>query len=594
MKLILKLLLSPFLMVTGALVVILYYLSLVVGTEMPPMVMSIFLFLSLFYIVVALIFRYFFSFFVNSISLKLIGFYITTALVPLILLAIFTSVGVFFAIGISQSYFLNKSIKYNYNNVFDLNEKSPTFDTDHKQLYFKNKDEKKLLDEDFFENLHKFLDFDFAVYTIDLPINKPGLSGDMLDNGMKFEANFEKLPKVFSKIFSTDDKIVVNDKKLNNFSLDYSKLSYPIIYSLNEGEYDDKVVFLLQINASDLMKNFFYSKSSFSKYNRLVARLIASIALALFAFQVYLFFRGVFYMSTISSSAGLLKKGANEIAAGNFDYRIGKLKDKQLDDIGESFNLMASNIKKLISQLVKKQQLEHEFQIARKIQESALSVGFHKENSVGMAVFSEPSKEVGGDYFNFIKRDDGITILAGDVSGKGIGAAMYVSEINGLFSAMVSKNSAGMEIAEALHRFFLKRGEKKVFFTASLLEIDFKSKLINYFRLGDPPLMAKMKTGNWEVYTPAGIPAGMRGVSDFKKFITPQTINIDEIELLFSFSDGFYEVMHSSESEILENLEKCYHSDSKVFYNNLVALPQNQEGDKDMLDDVTFAIITFG
>jgi len=596
MKFFFRLLFSPFLLVTGALVVFLYYLSFMVGVEVSISILSIFVALSLLYIIVALVFRYFFGLFVNSISLKLIGFYITTAVVPLVLLAILTVFGIFFAIGISQSYFLTKSINYHYNESFSetKNNRIVSFDTDHKQLFFKFKSEKKLLDSAFFEKLHNYLDFDFAVYTVDLPFEAPGSKGLALNGEINFEEKLSKVPKIFNKLYSTDNDIVLNEKNINNFDLNLKKISYPVIYLLGDSKYSDWVVFYLQIDTSRLINSFFYSNASFSKFNRLVLKFIFSIALALFAFQVYLFLRGVFYMSTISSSAGLLKKGANEIAKGNFDYKIRKLNDKQLNEIGISFNSMAKSIKKLISQLVEKQQMEHEFQIARKIQASALSVGFHKEKSIDMAVFSEPSKEVGGDYFNFIKREDGITILAGDVSGKGLGAAMYVSEINGLFSAMVTKNSSGLEIAEALHRFFIKRGDKKVFFTATLLEVDFKLGIIHYFRMGDPPLIVRTKQGDWNILKPIGIPAGMRGVTDFAKYIHPQTINIQEIDAIFVFSDGYFEIMGSSENEIIESLEKSYSHDAKEFYDKLVKIPNNTQLDKNMLDDVTFAIITLG
>ncbi len=595
MKTVFKIFFSPFLIVTGLLVVSLYYLSFFIGVELSITVLTTFIFLAISYMVLAFVTKFFFRFFLNSISLKLIGFYITTALVPIILLGIILSVAVFFAIGVSQSYFLTKAINFNYNATFKTKNSDTKFLVEKGKIYFFNKEQnkKKELNKEFFESLKYYLNFNYAVYTINLhATNKNNLkSEDFFEN---LSVNIGDPDTNIHKIYTSENNIKLTKHSLNNLNVNLFDVTYPVVFKVGDSIIKNSVIFVMHINTTDLIKDVFFDKSSASEFNKLVVKVVFVIALALFAFQIYLFFRGVYYMSTISSSASLLKKGAMEIEKGNFDYRIGQLEDKQLNEIGMSFNGMAGNIKKLIAELVEKKQLEHEFQIARKIQESALSVGFYNEKEINLAVFSEPSKEVGGDYFNFIKREDGMTVLAGDVSGKGLGAAMYVSEINGLFSAMVSKGASGLEIADSLHRFFIKRGEKKIFFTASLLEFDFKSKIVHYFRLGDPPLITRDKTGKWSILKPQGIPAGMRGVSDFKEFITPKTINTNTIDIMFLFSDGFFEVMNSNEKEIINHLEKCYDQDVKKLYENILKLPDYNNADKNMLDDVTFAIIKLG
>jgi hypothetical protein len=591
MKTVLKFILSPFLIVTGILVVSLYYLSFFIGVELSVTVLTTFFVLAVSYMILAFVTKFFFRFFVNSISLKLIGFYITTTFVPIILLAIILSVAVFFAIGVSQSYFLTKAINFNYNSTFKTKNKDTKFLVDNEKIYFLNKEQNKQveLNKDFFENLKNYLNFNFAVYIINLQTNNKNPNNtDFFEN---ISVNIANSNTNIHKIYTSENKIKLTKHSLNNLNVNLFDVTYPVVFKAGNNLIENSVIFVMHINTATLIKDIFFGKSSASEFNKLVIEVFFVLALALFAFQVYLFFRGIYYMSTISSSASLLKKGAMEIEKGNFDYRIGKLEDRQLDEIRQSFNSMAKNIKNLIEELVEKKQLEHEFQIARKIQESALSVGFHNEKEINLAVFSEPSKEVGGDYFNFIKREDGMTVLAGDVSGKGLGAAMYVSEINGLFSAMVSKGGSGLEIAESLHRFFIKRGEKKIFFTATLLEFDFKSKIIHYFRLGDPPLIIRDKNGVWSILKPQGIPAGMRGVSDFKKYITPKTINTDNIDIIFLFSDGFFEVMNSNEKEIINFLDKCYRQDVKKFYENIQNLPNYNKTDKNMLDDITFAII---
>ncbi|HQV32422.1 MAG TPA: PDZ domain-containing protein, partial [Calditrichia bacterium] len=91
----------------------------------------------------------------------------------------------------------------------------------------------------------------------------------------------------------------------------------------------------------------------------------------------------------------------------------------------------------LYSELAEKERLRYELEIARRIQLASLPQQTPVIKGLDIAGVSIPAQEVGGDYFDYLNgRPDELTIIIGDVSGKGTSAALYMSKVQGIMRSL--------------------------------------------------------------------------------------------------------------------------------------------------------------
>ena len=112
----------------------------------------------------------------------------------------------------------------------------------------------------------------------------------------------------------------------------------------------------------------------------------------------------------------------------------------------------------VIEQQARRVALEQELQSAREIQQVLIPETLPSLEGYGISSAYTPAQEVGGDFFQILANPDGSTIIAiGDVSGKGLKAAMNVSMIVGVLRAQAAETTSPSEILSALNRCMIGR-----------------------------------------------------------------------------------------------------------------------------------------
>ncbi len=92
---------------------------------------------------------------------------------------------------------------------------------------------------------------------------------------------------------------------------------------------------------------------------------------------------------------------------------------------------------KLIAKSLERERFQQEMMVAQQMQKRLLPQKIPHYSSLDVAAVSEPSLEVGGDYYDFIALGpDRLGVVVGDVSGKGVSAAFYMAEVKGIFQAL--------------------------------------------------------------------------------------------------------------------------------------------------------------
>ncbi|MDP8240317.1 MAG: SpoIIE family protein phosphatase [Candidatus Hatepunaea meridiana] len=147
-----------------------------------------------------------------------------------------------------------------------------------------------------------------------------------------------------------------------------------------------------------------------------------------------------------------LKDAATEIAHGNLDTHVtGKTRKDEIGELAQAFNKMVDDLKHYVEELTTttaaKERAEKELELAWTIQKGFLPKSFPDMKEIDVWGTCEPAREVGGDYFDFFRIDDEhYGLVVGDVSGKGVPAALYMAVSRTLFRMLSSTDCSPDEV----------------------------------------------------------------------------------------------------------------------------------------------------
>jgi len=134
---------------------------------------------------------------------------------------------------------------------------------------------------------------------------------------------------------------------------------------------------------------------------------------------------------TMTGAVAQLYDATKHVDRGDFSHRIPVKSADQLAQLSLSFNSMTESIEKLIQEQKEKQRLEGELAIAQEVQAQLFPRQVTELESLEVHGFCRPARTVSGDYYDFLTASSHKLILAvGDISGKGISAALLMATIH--------------------------------------------------------------------------------------------------------------------------------------------------------------------
>jgi phosphoserine phosphatase RsbU/P len=142
-------------------------------------------------------------------------------------------------------------------------------------------------------------------------------------------------------------------------------------------------------------------------------------------------FIGTRMTGTVTAAVAELYDATKHVDRGDFSHRIPVKSADQLAQLSLSFNSMTESIEKLIQEQKEKQRLEGELAIAQEVQAQLFPRQVTELESLEVHGFCRPARTVSGDYYDFLTASSHKLILAvGDISGKGISAALLMATIH--------------------------------------------------------------------------------------------------------------------------------------------------------------------
>jgi len=145
---------------------------------------------------------------------------------------------------------------------------------------------------------------------------------------------------------------------------------------------------------------------------------------------------------TVTGAVAQLYDATKHVDRGDFSHRIPVHSADQLAQLSLSFNSMTESIEKLIQEQKEKQRLEGELAIAQEVQAQLFPRQVSELESLEVHGFCRPARTVSGDYYDFLAASSHKLILAvGDISGKGISAALLMATIHSAVRAYSVESS---------------------------------------------------------------------------------------------------------------------------------------------------------
>jgi sigma-B regulation protein RsbU (phosphoserine phosphatase) len=200
--------------------------------------------------------------------------------------------------------------------------------------------------------------------------------------------------------------------------------------------------------------------------------------------------------------------------------------------------------KQLAREGLQQERLKKELELAAHLQARLLPLTFPGTGAVEADAFYKTHTEVGGDYYDFFKCDDGSYALCmADVSGKGVSAALLMSNFQANFKALFPYfNDLGL-LAETLNRKVNDTADGEKFITAFIARYHPPTHKLFFVNCGhNPPLFAKNKAESFSWIHSGTIGLGML---DELPFISTGVLDLEPEAMLVMYTDGLTELQNA-------------------------------------------------
>ena len=207
-----------------------------------------------------------------------------------------------------------------------------------------------------------------------------------------------------------------------------------LVVNWDSGDTSSPVAIFVHTRVSKLYERLFAAQGDFAP----TVEFFLLFAVIVFAIiELLAIWIGTRLTRTVTGAVAQLYEGTKHINRGDFSHRVPVKSDDQIATLATSFNSMTASIEKLIEEQKDKQRLENELAIAQEVQAQLFPHESVQLASLEVHGFFRPARTVSGDYYDFLTLDSDRLILAvGDISGKGISAALLMATIHSAVRAL--------------------------------------------------------------------------------------------------------------------------------------------------------------
>lgn len=329
--------------------------------------------------------------------------------------------------------------------------------------------------------------------------------------------------------------------------------------------------------------------------------LLATLGMLFLVIELAAFVMGLALARSITGSIHALSVGTDRIRRGDFTQRIRVTSGDQLGELAESFNAMTASVEGLLHQAAEKKRLENELRLARQIQMSLLPRDPTSVPGLSVTAFCRPAREIGGDYYDFIRLGERrLGLLVADVSGKGTSAALYMAELKGLVLSLGHTYDSPRQLLIEANSILAGALDSRSFITMLYAVIDLDAGTLTCARAGHTPLLYASQHGARRVVTtlaPDGLVLGLHGFErQFTELLEEHQLPVRPGDVAVLFTDGVTEAMNEQddlfgEARLSRLLEDDEAATSETLHERILREVDGFVGTAEQHDDMTMVLL---
>jgi phosphoserine phosphatase RsbU/P len=201
---------------------------------------------------------------------------------------------------------------------------------------------------------------------------------------------------------------------------------------------------------------------------------------------------------------------------------------------------------RLVEARLERERFERELALASEIQQRFQPTAPPIVPGYELQGISFPCYEIGGDYYDFIERDDGRLVIAlGDVSGKGTAAALLMSSLHAAIHAQSASHDSLVATISAVNRYLADNIPANRFVTLFYAELEPESGALSFLNAGHNPPLIIHSAGTVEQLASGGLPLGIKPNAEYREGRT----QLQPGDVLVIYSDGVTEAVSPSGEE---------------------------------------------
>jgi sigma-B regulation protein RsbU (phosphoserine phosphatase) len=285
----------------------------------------------------------------------------------------------------------------------------------------------------------------------------------------------------------------------------------------------------------------------------------------------------------------VLAQGVENLAQGNLEARVSLRSRDEIGQLARTFNHMAEELRRHQQHLVEQERLKQELAMSRRIQEELLPRTPLNPGFVEVKGVSIPAREVGGDFFNYFLLPSGdVALLVGDVSGKGLPAALLMANLQATLQARLPVENDLARLAAQLDREIGAATPEEVYLTLFMGILDGNQGSLRYVNAGHNTQFAIHAAGSVERMDSTGRPLGLMPGGSYQE----HCLLLKKGDSLFLYTDGLVETTNPTGEEFgLDRLEALLVEERSSELNRVLIRVEEtvrmHRGNGEVVDDAT-------
>lgn len=260
---------------------------------------------------------------------------------------------------------------------------------------------------------------------------------------------------------------------------------------------------------------------------------------------------GIVYVAStrITEPLHRLAEGVAKIRSGDLTAQIPAIRSRdELGELSNAFNGMVTNLKQQMEALeqetAKREKIESELEVARSIQASLLPLSLPLSDAFHLSAVNIPARQVAGDFYDFFfTRDNLLTVVVADVSGKGVPAALFMAVTRTVLRNLARSGCSPGEILQQANETIVRDNRQGLFVTVWVGQYDIRTGKLRYANCGHPPPYRLDAQGNVDTF--GDVTAPLLGVIDTDLFgkVEENELQLNTGDTMLLYTDGIPEAI---------------------------------------------------